>query len=259
MKTKIFKVLAASLFLLLPLTSTVHAAKGDKEAKPANLADVWIIVAKRGQEAQFEKSFKEHIVFREKQGDPKKWQTYTPTIGDNLNFYVVRHCCTKWEDADSYAKWNRKNKINEHWNKHTDQYVASYSHYFTRVDFANSYWPEDDDKFKYFAVNSYKTKIGAGRTIEATKKQLSDHAKAMKWPYPWSWGTQIGGESKISLVIPYENYAGMTPPDVSFFEALAKHIGDKKKADKLFKQWAKSFEDITYTVYRKRDDMSMKE
>ena len=79
----------------------------------------------------------------------------------------------------------------------------------------------------------------------------------MKWPYSWSWSRKIGGKEGLSLVVPYKNYAGMTPPDKSFAKMLSEHLGDEAKADKIFKSWSDNFHSTTYTVYVLRDDLSM--
>jgi hypothetical protein len=253
MSNVILKTFAASCLVIMQLLlSTATAAD-----KPDSLADVWMMVPNAGQQAEFEAAFKKHLALRAEKGDPRKWNTYTPTVGDNLNVYVVRFCCTKFKDIEAYQKWESDSKIQQDWNKNVDQYVQSYQHGYSRLDFDNSNWPEDDEGFKYFAVTDYQVKMGHGKSIEEGKKVLSDNAKAMKWPYSWSWTWQIGGHERLSLVVPYKDYAGMTPPDKSFARVLAEHLGDEAKANKIFKSWSDNFHATKYTVYVLRDDLSM--
>lgn len=253
MSNVIVKTFAASCLVIMQLLLNTATAAD----KPNSLADVWVMVPNAGQQANFEAAFKKHIAFRAEKGDPREWKTYTPTIGNDLNFYVVRFCCTKFKEIEAYQKWESDNKIQQDWNNNVNQYVASYRHGFNRLDFDNSNWPENNNDFKYFAVTDYQVKMGHGKSIEEGKKVLSDNAKAMKWPYSWSWSWRIGGTEGLSLVIPYKNYAGMTPPDKSFAKALTEHLGDEAKAEKIFKSWNDNFHATKYTVYVLRNDLSM--
>lgn len=228
-----------------------------EEAKPLSLADTWLMVPNPGQNKLFEEAFKEHLKFRVKQGDPNQWLTYTPTVGNKLNHYIVRYCCTSFKKLDEYDKWAQKSKVGEHWQKNVAKYVQSYQHSFSRLDFENSHWPDTEKKFTYYGVTRYKTKMGMGKSIEAGKAQLSNVAKEMKWPYSWSWAWKIGGKKGMSLVIGYDDFNAMTPPEVSFMEAYAKQTGDEKATEELFKSWAENFHGTEYTIYKYRADLSM--
>ena len=243
----------ACLITIQFIVNSVYAA----EENPNSLADIWIVIPNAGQQEAFQTAFKKHLAFRVAKGDPQNWKTYVPIVGDNLNRYVVRFCCTKFNDIENYNKWESDNKVQDNWNQYVDQYVAKYEHYFSRVDAENSQWPKDSSHFKYFAVTHYNEKMGKGKSIETGKKLISDTAKAMNWPYSWSWGWQIGGRGGLTLVIPYKNYAGMTPPEKSFTKAMKEHLGDDAKVDKIFKQWASNFRSTSYTVYRLVDELSM--
>lgn len=252
MKNSILKGLGLSLAILLSFTLTLQAA----EVKPDALADVWVMTPNAGQEAQFEAAFKKHVQFRIDKGDSRDWKVYRPAIGTGMDRYIVRYCCTKWKDVDAYQKWQADNKILENWYANVDQYVGRYEHFYSRVDFANSHWPEEEG-YRYFAVTDYRVKMGQWKEVTAVKKQLSDSAKAMKWPYSWAWGQKIGGKGGLSLVIPYRNYAEMTPPEKTFAQALAKHMKSEEKAEELLEDWSDNFKSTTYTVYRLVDEMSM--
>jgi len=243
-------------YVLIVISFTLSSTAFSADA-PANLADVWKMVPNDGQASQFESAFKEHLLFRKKQNDPRNWQTYTPVIGDDLNFYIVRYCCLNWADLDSYQQWSEQVKMMEHWNKIVAPFINRYEHYFSELDFANSNWPESTDGMEYFAVTQYQVKMGKGGTTVESKKTLSDYAKAMKWPYYWSWSDQIGAADELSLVIPYKTYADMAPPETSFYQAIVKHLNDKGKANTIFSQWSSNFASSHYTVYRLRADLSM--
>ncbi|WNC70811.1 hypothetical protein RGQ13_11780 [Thalassotalea psychrophila] len=253
MNKVILKSFIVSLLAIIQLSFSAFAA----DEKPHSLADVWVMVPNPGQQAGFEKAFQEHIKYRASKGDPRQWQAYTPVIGKNLNYYVVRYCCTAFKDVEAYKKWESDNKMDAHWNENVAKYVAHYEHYYSRIDFKNSNWPDGKNNYKYFAVTDYSVKVGAGKGVSEGKKVLSETAKAMKWPYSWSWTWQIGGDENLSLVIPYENYAEMEDPDKSFSTAFAEQIGDADKAAAVFKAWGENFHSTQYTVYVLREDMSM--
>ncbi|PKG55417.1 hypothetical protein [Shewanella sp. GutDb-MelDb] len=255
MKKILFKIFTCSLLAMMALMNTAVAA----DAKPDSLADVWVMVPNHGQESAFETAFIKHVQFRASQGDPRAWKVYRPTIGTGMDRYIIRYCCTQWNDVDGYQKWQADNKILDDWYANVAQYIHHYEHFYSRLDIENSNWPQDSEEFKYFAVTNYREKMGSSKGIAAGKKLLSDNAKAMKWPYSWSWADSIGGEGGLSLVIPYNNYAGMTPPDKSFAEVLATHMGDEAKAGAALKAWSDNFHSTTYTVYRLVDELSMKD
>ncbi|MEZ9200312.1 hypothetical protein [Shewanella sp. 10N.286.54.B9] len=255
MKNILLKIVVGCWLLTMGLSNAALAA----HHKPDSLADVWVMVPNQGQQAAFEKAFIKHIQFRASKGDPRAWKVYRPAIGTGMDRYIIRYCCTKWNDVDGYQKWQADNKILDDWYANVAQYINHYEHFYSRIDMKNSHWPKDSKGFKYFAVTNYQAKMGKAKSIADGKKLLSDNAKAMKWPYLWSWGNAIGGKGGLSLVIPYKNYAEMTPPDKSFSEALASHMGDEAKAGAVLKAWSENFHSTTYTVYRIVDELSMKD
>lgn len=228
------------------------------EEEGNNLSDVWVMTPIAGKNAEFEKAFVEHLKFRISKGDSRNWSVYTPVIADGFNQYVVRFCCTTYADMDTYQKWDSDNKIAENWNSTAGQYVAEYQHYLGETDLENSNWNVEGKNLQFFAVTEYHAKMGKGQSIEAGKKLLSENAKAMKWPYNWSWQWQVGGEGHLSLVIPYENYAQMAPPEKSFAKALTEHMGDKNKVAEVMSSWSDNFHHTTYSVWRIRPDLMTK-
>ncbi|MBY5979591.1 hypothetical protein [Ferrimonas balearica] len=236
--------------LLLPLS--VLAAD-----KPDNLAEMWVITPKVGEAGKFEEALKRHVAYRKDKGDSREWRVYIPTLGNNLNYYVIRSCCSNWAEVDSYLAWQTKNKTGEHWRDNVSPLIASVGHNFAEVDMANSRWPEGDSGFQYFGVTRYSVKAGEGAGTEADKAALSENAKAMNWPYHWAWSWNVGGKPTLNLVVPYTNYAGMADPDPGFAASLAKHMGDEDKAKALLESWSSHFSGTEYQLYRLRMDLSL--
>ena len=86
---------------------------------------------------------------------------------------------------------------------------------------------------------------------------MSSLAKEHGWPRHWSWSSRTGGNGGISIASPYENFAGMEPPEQSFGEFLIEHMDSPEEAAELLSNFSTSFKSSTYTVYRLRDDLSM--
>ncbi|MDH3645871.1 MAG: hypothetical protein OER80_03775 [Gammaproteobacteria bacterium] len=241
-------------FIALALAAPVFGA----DERPADLADSWIVVVKDGHDEEFEKAFTDHLKHRARKKDPRVWKTYAPIVGDDLNFYVVRFCCTTYAGMDDYRAWSQKNKMNDHWNENVDPHVADYKHYFARIDFKNGNWPEDDSEYKLFGVTSFDSKNGRAAAIEKSKTELSEAAKSGGWSRHWSWSNSVGGDGGLNLVTPFKDYAGLQGPEGGFSGFLAKHVGEAK-AGEMLSGFSENFHGSTYTIYRLIDEMSMSE
>lgn len=240
------------------LVAIVIAFAAPTSAAEKNLADVWVVKPNPGQWQSFETAFKRHIEYRQQQNDPRKWYVYQPTIGLDLDYYVIRSCCFSWAELDSYREWGKQAKTGDHWSKHVDQYVAHVAHHIAEIDMENSNWPEGDPGFNYFEVVSYYPRPGHGNDINADKKRISDAAKKMNWPESWSWGWIVGGKPQLDLVFGYKDYADMEPVKPSFAEQLGKHMKSDEKAKELLKGWGQHFRGTQTTIYVLNDEMSMK-
>ncbi len=251
MTTKRIVALVAPLLLVFSAP-----ALGDKHEAPPDIADTWFVEVKGGMDDKFTEALKAHMEYRLKKGDARKYRTYLPVIGDDLNHYVIRYCCTSYEDMDAYTEWGKKAKVGDHWNDNVDQYVASYQHRLQKVDYANSNWPAEEPGFQLYGVTMYQHKMGKVGSIEAAKKALSDAAKAGEWPRYWSFLKDIGGDGRHALVTPFMNYSDMKPPEENFYQFLSRNHG-AEKADAMLAAWTDNFDSTTYTVYRYLPDLSM--
>ena len=251
MKTCLSKI----LFILF--CNTLIAFHIQAAEKLPSLAEMWVVHIDLKDSADFEKALKEHTKFRLEKGDPRQWQIYAPITGDQFGVYYIRYCCIEWKDNDAYSAWSSKNKTLENWRKTAGKYANKLEHYFSALDFKNGQWPETDPGFKFFEVISFDPKPGMGAKIEERKAEISQAAVAMKWPYNWSWSWRIGGESQLSLVLPYTSYAEMAEPETSFTEALGKHFNDADKARNMMQEWSSYFDSTQSFIVALREDLSM--
>ena len=249
--------LLITMFLTFVWLAAPLAVLADSHEPAGNVSDSWYIMPKDGMNEEFVAAFKEHIAYRAEQGDPRDWSTYVPTVGSYMGYYIVRYCCSTWAERDAYDEWNAESKAGDHFNENVDPYVQKYKHYLGEVDFENSNWPDDGSDHSLVGVTRWHPKPGMGRTITETKNKMSEMAKEHGWPFHWAWSWRIGGEGSLSLASPYKNWAGMADPEQSFYEFLAEKMESEEEAGTLLNTFSTSFENSTYTIYRRIDDMSM--
>ena len=137
-----------------------------------------------------------------------------------------------------------------------DQYVQSYNHTFTVADDENSHWPEGETNFTLFGVTTWKLKPGSFGQMNAAKAKISSLAKEHGWPRYWAWNSPVAGDSDLSLVSPFNNYAEMAPPEQGFLAFLTEHMESAEAAQELLGSFSTSFSDSSYTVYLLREDLS---
>lgn len=248
--------LLASMIYLLPFNAIA-------EDEPGSLAEMWLVTVKNGHSGSFQAALKEHIAFRAEHGDPWKWQTYTAVVGENLNQIAIRYCCINWADVDSYEQWNRSNPdVGEHWNENVDPNVKKIEHYFEQIDWDNSHWSEGAGSNRLFGVTEWTIKGGKDADFAAAREKMSQIAINQGWGAAernWIWTTTIGGKPTQGIVIPYKNYAAMTPGEETFYSFLVKQLGSEEAADELYKTFSGATWESQYTVWEHQPDQSMQE
>lgn len=221
-----------------------------------SLADSWIIQVNRGEAEKFEAAFTKHLAFRIKQGDPRTWEVYQPVVGRDMGHYVVRTCCIKWADLDTYDEWAYTSKVSDNWNKNVDRFVQSYAHEIDTIDFINSNWRDSDVAPALISFTSYILKPGRQVQWSLAMSAMSKHAMAGGWPYHWAWGESMGGAGERWLAVPYDNYAGMEPSDQTLAMFLAKQMESREAAMELMSEFSDAIEATDRTIYRYRADLS---
>ena len=251
------KKLFSGFTILVFMTMALFAVNAEDAAPPPNenIAESWTMTPKAGMANEFETALKAHMDFRASKADPRQWDTYTPYVGDDLGFYVVRSCCASWAAIDGYSQWQNDAGTQAHWNANVDQYVASYAHAFFAVDMENSNWKSNPD-YRFVGVTNFKPKRGSSEALNSAIKQMSTHAKEGGWPRSWAWTWQIGGNGGLSLASPMMSLAEMQQ-DQPFSKFLAEKMRSEKKAKALLKEYNEQFEESSYTIYAHRKSLSM--
>jgi hypothetical protein len=246
------RLILASLLLVLVALPLLSIAEDD----PPSIVDMWIITPNAGQQAEFETAFAAHLQFRTANGDTRHWQTFTMVAGEEMEEYYIRHCCFNWPDQDAYIALEQENGLGDHWMANVNQYVSDYSHVFEHIDWDNSNWPDDAGDFSLVGVTRWTPKPGNTGQRQAAMATFTKTAREHDWDNTWAWSWRDGGPSRLSLAIPYENYADMVPPEQTFFDFMVEHHGEEA-AGEVFKNFSSSFWESSYNIYQLRPDLSM--
>ena len=243
----------AVLFFMLPATSMA-------EDSPAPLSEMWVASPKAGQAKEFYAALAEHMALRSESGDPRKWQTFTPMLGDNLDRVAMRTCCFNWADQDSYGEWNDKNKaVDEHFMEHVAPHAENWEHYFESVNWENSHWVESAGPYKLFAVTEFHVIPGHAAEFKAARDKILQIALNQGWATEensWMWSTTVGGKPIESIVVPHKNFASMDRADQTFSRFLSRHLGDDAAAA-LLQQFAASTKGSNFQIWELREEYSM--
>ena len=248
----VLSVLAA-LFIMAPAISMA-------EDSPPPLAEMWIVTPKADHGSEFYKAIAEHMAFRSEHGDPRKWEAYSPLLGDQLNRLAIRFCCFSWADQDSYQAWSDDaKKINEHFQEHVAPHTEKWEHYFENMDWGNSNWVEEGGPYKLFAVTEFNLKAGHSAAFDAARDKMSQIALNQGWAssdHSWLWATTIGGKPQESIIVPHKNYASMDRDEDTFIRFLSKHMGDEA-ASALLEQFSGATWGSSFQIWELQEKYSM--
>ncbi|WNC73923.1 hypothetical protein RGQ13_08015 [Thalassotalea psychrophila] len=228
------------------------------EENTTPLTDVWVITIDNVNKKAFEQALKAHMQYRVDKGEKLNWDVYTQVIGDQLNTYALRGCCTNWDKISDHNDWSKAAKTSKHWHENVVKYIKHREHFYSKADIDNSSW-DTTKTFKYFSVDTLYPKPGEGFEMQASIKAISDAAKQMKWPESWSWNSRIGGKPMLQLVVGHESYADMMPQEKSFFVRLSEQMDSKEKAQELLEEYGGSFSETNYSVWVHRRGLSSPE
>jgi hypothetical protein len=222
---------------------------------------MWIIIPKAGHAQELSDALKEHMDFRSGHGDPWRWDAYTPLLGDDLDRFAVRSCCHNWTDMDHYREWSNTNSaVGAHFGEHVAPHVEKYAHYFEEIDWANSRWNAEAGPYKFFAVTEFTVKAGESANFHAAREKMSQVAINQGWANnerSWLWATTIGGNPKVSVIVPHKNFASMAVSDEGFADFLARQLGSADAAAELMKQFSAATWGSDYQVWVHREELSM--
>lgn len=252
------RVQTGLVMLALVLTLCVSPAGfADNHAKPPNIASVWIMTPADGvSQAAMEEAVKTHMAWRLEAGDPRRWQAYVVHAGSDMNQIWVRACCFNWADQDAYEQWTYDSGAYAAYQEQLGGMVGKIEHRYQEIDTENTKWNSDREPYYYIGVTKWTPNPAKIMQMMPAVSEMSQFAIEKQWNYSWAWYRSLGEEDNLHLAVPYNNFAGMEPPEMSFFEFAAGHMG-QEAATAMFQRFNESFWTSTYTIYRWREDLSM--
>lgn len=231
----------------------VLAAEPEAPA-PGPVTNTWFFWPKAGAEPAFEQGLRAHAAWRKAAGEGWTWEIYQPAVGADLGYYVVRSGGHPWSDLDANEEWNDSSRSFEKYMEQLGASVERVEHYLGLSDPKHSKWEEGD--YEYFGVTSLVLRPGAyGEMLEALDK-VHKATVEKKWPRSYAIEWTIGGDGAMLLIVPYRSWAEMAEPEPALIQVLAEALGSMEAAAATMKQLGSSFGSESYTIYRRRPDLS---
>ena len=258
MQARHFRMLAVWMLAVSGALSASGAMAADATAAgaaAANVTDTWIFWPKDGQALKFEAAVKEHAAWRKNAGEGFAWEVYQPVVGRDLSYYVIRTHGHHWQDFDANEDWTVKSKARDVFTQKLGPYVARMEHYFGEMDADNSHFIDSND-YKYFYVDEMHVELGARAELMTALSTIHKALVDEKWPYSYEIEWTTGGKESMNLVVPMKGYADLADPKPSVREVLTKTLGSQGAAAAVVRQFNRSFDDATATVYLYRPDIS---
>ena len=253
MKNRVLAILAI-VALTLCIAPAVFA---DNHGNPPNIASVWIMTPKADVgPAEMEAAIKKHMAWRIEAGDPRSWQAYVVHAGSGMNRVSVRACCFNWADQDAYEKWAYDSGSYAAYQEQLGGLVGNIEHRYHVIDMENSHWDAEKEPYYYIGVTEWTPNPANIMQMQGAISEMSQLAIDKNWNYNWAWYRALGQEDNLSLAVPYHNFAGMEPPEMSFYEFASGHMGEEA-AGAMFQRFNESFWTSSYYIYRWREDLSM--
>lgn len=249
--------------LCLLITLCCIAPGAFAQTTPPKLADLWLVQPKPGHGKEFSAGVRDHMAFRQAQGDPRAWQAYTPLFGERLNQLAVRYCCFAWTDVDAYRQWEAEHpEVQAHFDEHLAPHVESATHLFESMDWANSHWSEANGPWRLFAVTEFQVERQDADDFDEARIKLSQIAIENGWASDdnvWLWASTIGGSPVQSIIVPHRDFAGFEGGGRTFVDFLAEQLGSEADAAELMHEFISATRGSSFQIWEHQPELSMPE
>jgi hypothetical protein len=221
-----------------------------------NLAKLYFVNVKSGHGAEFVAEMKKHVEWRKQAGDPWTWYVYQVVNGQNLGDFVIRSSGHTWADMDGYEEFLAKGSVE--FNKTVGLHVESISSAITRGDTTNINWYPNNDDVNLISVTTYHLKPGQGRafTQAVNKYHTAIKENNRETYYAFAWTVNGGPGPRVTLVLPYKNWAEMQGPDESLRAFMVRILGSEE-AQELSDDFNSTYHSVESSVLRVRRDLSV--
>lgn len=246
MQKKVIVVLVCVLGLAL--SSVAQEAQG-----PMISQVVWVL-PKAGQQQQLEAAAKQHMEWHRQQNDTWTWNIWMVMSGENTGSYYAVSPNHRWADFDGGVS-------READAAHAIQTIGPYIERETNsfhVQLENlSRPPTGDTAYPLAVVNTYQVRWGKAEDFNHFMQRAHEAIGKTNWPVHYLWyALANGGEHpSYGLVILYENFADMTPPEKPFDKMLEEAFG-AAEARRLLRTFTDSIRSVRSELVRYRADLS---
>lgn len=257
-------VLAACM--LLPLQGALAQDQGQRQAQPqqqdqaaaqgGTISDTWVMWAKDGKSADLARAIAQHVAWRKQAGDPFEWEVYQPVVGDDLTHFVIRSENHDWKDLDALDSWSKKAGASEKFREQVGPLVSRIEHYIDEFSPEYSHWPRTGQDYPLYAVGMYQIEPGRGADVRRALTRIKQAATEKDFPQQWAVEWTTGGKGGMTVVWPHTSWADFADPNPTFMQVLGESMGSAEAGQKLMSDLSSRLEDVTYTVYRARPDLS---
>ncbi|MEX0322873.1 MAG: hypothetical protein AB3N63_11990 [Puniceicoccaceae bacterium] len=228
------KIIIGLLTLIGVVLTPVSLISGEDEMKIGRL---YKIKAHPGKSAEFGEALLKHIEWRREANDPWSWWAWQVVNGDELGtmyFYSGEHA---WSDLDAYEDFEG----GDHFNATVGPLVAEASSMIDTVDEDISHWHPEPEKVQYISVIQWQLKPGAYWDFKEIVGKYHKLLRDNDHPgyYGFNWTVNGGAGDMVTLLIPYEDWADMAPPEETMQAMLFRVLG-KEEAMKLDKAFSKT-------------------
>ncbi len=246
-KTLLFTALAAAAF----------AAGSQALAAQQTVARLYVIKPQPGHEVLFEAALAEHAEWRRQNNDPWSWSVAQVVAGNDLGLWHIRSGEHQWADFDGYDA-GFVPAATEHWMTNVNPHVANAASMIMTGDTTNLRWPDDPSAVRFVTLIDFYLRPGQQQAFfEVVSKfheaivQTDFHAY-----YSFNWSVAGGPGDMIRLVLPYENWADMAPPETTMAAMLAEVYGPEE-AQAMNERFSNTLRRSQTTVLMIRPDLSV--
>ena len=210
------------LVLFLGLVSVIEAS-----AQGRTLTMVVQMTPQSGSELAFEAALRDHMEFRQIQGDTWEWNVYQTVIGDRAGSYALRSNNHAWADFDSYMEADASQAMASHFLT-TVAPLAKESHSSIETSQEGlQNLPENMADMRVFAVVRAHLDASAQPQVQESLQAYHEALVEAGIHYTILF-PMVGGDDgpTMTIVTLAENFAGLEEPSPSMEEILMETHGE---------------------------------
>ena len=240
------------------LTALVVAALPPAvEGQGRTLAFTYQIAVDADAQPAFEAAWKEHLAFREANGETWTWSVLQQTFGDNPGNYAIRSGSHEWADLDSYFTGEFNAVVQAHLGATVRPLVQSFTANISMSNTALSHPAENLADMNVFPVQVFHLD---GEGQQDFMEGLAEFKEAMvAGGHPGRWAVAqpfAGGPApSVTIILHAANFAALENDEAAQNQMLVDHLGEER-VQELFAGIQGAVESIESSIWTLRRDLS---